>query len=185
LTVVDSDIVCVTNINRQLPATPATVGQYKAEVVGRRLLEINPDAEIVALNARYHWEVRDEFDLGAYDYVIDAIDSLSSKVELLINAVGAGAAVFSALGAACKVDPTRVRTGSIWKTDKCRLGRFVRKRLRRRGFGGDFQCVWSDEEPCVPTNKGVNGSLVHVTGVFGFTLAGLVVRDVMGRSGGA
>jgi len=181
LTLVDSDVVSVTNINRQMPATSLTIGRPKVDVAGQRLREINPDADIVTIHRQYHWEVKDEFDLGAYDYVIDAIDSLSSKVELIINASASGAALFSALGAACKVDPSRVRTGSIWKTDKCRLGRFVRKRLRRRGFDGDFQCVWSDEPSYIPTNKSVNGSLVHVTGVFGFMLAGLVVQDIVSK----
>jgi len=182
LTIVDSDDVSVTNINRQLPATSTSIGQPKVEVMGRRLRDINPDAEITVMQRQYSWEVKDEFDLGSYDYVIDAIDSLSCKVELIINAGAAGTTLFSALGAACKMDPTLIKTSSIWKTDKCKLGRFVRKRLRRRGFNGDFLCVWSDEESYVPTNKSVNGSLVHVTGVFGFVLAGLVVRDVVAKT---
>jgi len=212
LTIVDSDVVNPSNINRQLPATPATVGRPKVEVLGERLREINPNAEITALQRVYSWEVRDEFDLGGYDYVIDAIDSLSSKVELIINACKAGAALFSALGAACKVDATRVRVSSIWKSDRCKLGRFVRKRLRKRGFNGDFLCVWSDEgafvndgsidagnEPIdtdcddnavdgvdtaadAPANKTINGSLVCVTGVFGFVLSGLVVNDIINKT---
>ncbi|MCL2182216.1 MAG: tRNA threonylcarbamoyladenosine dehydratase [Chitinispirillia bacterium] len=182
LTIVDSDDVAVTNINRQLPATSATVGRPKVEVMGERLREISPGAQIVTRQRKYSWEVKDEFDLGAYDYVIDAIDSLSSKVELIINASAAGVTLFSALGAACKIDPGMIKTTSIWKTDRCKLGRFVRKRLRRRGFDGDFLCVWSGEESYVPTNKSVNGSLVHVTGVFGFTLAGLVVQDIIAKT---
>jgi len=227
LTIVDSDVVCVTNINRQLPATSATVGMPKVDVLGGRLREVNPAAEVTALRMVYNWETKGGFDLGAYDYVIDAIDSLGSKVELIVNAYASGATVFSALGAACKVDPALARVSSIWKSDKCKLGRFVRKRLRRRGFDGDFLCVWSDEEkfsvggggicgdidddnagdcgnisnndvtvngidgmaadisesaasPC-PTNKTVNGSIVHVTGVFGFMLSGLVVQDIINK----
>jgi len=226
LTMVDPDNVHPSNINRQLPATSITVGKPKVEVLCERLREINPAAEITALKRTYSWEVRDEFDLGGYDYVIDAIDSLSSKVELIINANAAGATLFSALGAACKVDATRVRVSSIWKSDRCKLGRFVRKRLRKRGFEGDFLCVWSDEGAFVgtdgigirndrididddlvntdnddfvdnvddnnnintttmlPTNKTVNGSLVCVTGVFGFILSGLVVNDVINKNKG-
>jgi tRNA A37 threonylcarbamoyladenosine dehydratase len=224
--IVDSDVVNPSNINRQLPAASTTVGRPKVEVLGERLREINPDAEITALRRVYSWEVRDEFDLGGYDYVIDAIDSLSSKVELIINACGAGATLFSALGAACKVDATRVRVSSIWKSDRCKLGRFVRKRLRKRGFEGDFLCVWSDEWTFVnddsinaesdsvnadyddnvvdgfdgvdtdnnvgddnagtaiiePTNRALNGSLVCVTGVFGFILSGLVVNDIINKT---
>jgi len=222
LTMIDPDAVHPSNINRQLPATSITVGRPKVEVLGERLREINPDAEIIALQKTYSWEVRDEFHLSEYDYVIDAIDSLSSKVELLINATAAGATLFSALGAACKVDATRTRVTSIWKSDRCKLGRFVRKRLRKRGFKGDFLCVWSDEGPFVgtnrtgienncintdntdddpidtdyiddnnintttatPTNKTINGSLVCVTGVFGFILSGLVVNDVINKNKG-
>ncbi len=225
LTIVDSDVVNPSNINRQLPATSITVGRPKVEVLGERLREINPNAEITALQRVYSWEVRDEFDLGGYDYVIDAIDSLSSKVELIINAYNAGATLFSALGAACKVDATQVRVGSIWKSERCKLGRFVRKKLRKRGFEGDFLCVWSDEWTFindersnaendndnvntdyddnavdgvdtgdnvgnnnvntvanVPTNRTINGSLVCVTGVFGFVLSGLVVNDVINKT---
>jgi tRNA A37 threonylcarbamoyladenosine dehydratase len=219
LTIIDSDVVNPSNINRQLPATSITVGRPKVEVLGERLREINPDAEITALRRTYSWEVRDEFDLSGYDYVIDAIDSLSSKVELIINASAAGATLFSALGAACKVDATRVRVSSIWKSDRCKLGRFVRKRLRKRGFKGDFTCVWSDEgafvgdscantdDDCIntdcddsvvdgvdtndnagnnhviaPADKTVNGSLVCVTGVFGFVLSGLVVNDIINKT---
>jgi tRNA A37 threonylcarbamoyladenosine dehydratase len=188
LTIVDPDDVRPSNINRQLPAVSTAVGRPKVEVLGERLREINPEAEVTALRKTYGWEVRDEFDLGGYDYVIDAIDSLSSKVELIINARAAGVTLFSALGAACKVDATRVRVGSIWKTDRCKLGRFVRKRLRKRGFTGDFMCVWSDEGVFAgssnintETNKTVNGSLVCVTGVFGFVLSGLVVNSVIGK----
>jgi tRNA A37 threonylcarbamoyladenosine dehydratase len=215
---VDPDVVHPSNINRQLPALSTTVGRLKAEVLGERLREINPNAEIIALPETYGWEVRDEFDLGGYDYVIDAIDSLSSKVELIINADAAGATLFSALGAARKTDATRARVSSIWKSDRCKLGRFVRKRLRKRGFTGDFLCVWSDEGAFIntgggvdtddeninmddtdintennsgigtdsnvnaATNKTINGSLVCVTGVFGFILSGLVVNDVINKT---
>ncbi|MDR2577295.1 MAG: tRNA threonylcarbamoyladenosine dehydratase [Chitinispirillales bacterium] len=203
VTIVDFDDVCVTNINRQLQATSLSVGKSKVEEIVRRLREINPKAEIEGRHRIYNLETKREFDLGGYDYVIDAIDSLSSKVDLIMNASASGAAVFSSLGAACKVDPTRVRVSSIWKSDRCRLGKFVRKRLRRWGFKGDFLCVWSDEpEFCVdsgndvsvedivdedinantndaPTNKTINGSLVNVTAVFGFTLSGLVFQDII------
>jgi tRNA A37 threonylcarbamoyladenosine dehydratase len=216
LTIVDSDVVNPSNINRQLPATSITVGRPKVDVLGERLREINPNAEITALQRVYSWEVRDEFDLTRYDYVIDAIDSLSSKTELIINAHNAGATLFSALGAACKVDATRARVSSIWKSDRCKLGRFVRKRLRKRGFEGDFLCVWSDERAFInddsvntdydddvvdvvdndnnigndnvdstinaPTNKMINGSLVCVTGVFGFILSGLVINDIINKN---
>jgi len=209
LTIVDPDVVCETNINRQLQAAPATVGMPKVDALAERLRGINPTAEITALQKVYNGETKDGFDLSAYDYVIDAIDSLGSKVELIVNAYASGATVFSALGAACKIDPAQARVSSIWKSDRCRLGRFVRKRLRRRGFNGDFLCVWSGEEKfsaggdcggCddddtgngndtgansaspYSADKTVNGSIVHVTGVFGFMLSGLVVQDVINKA---
>jgi tRNA A37 threonylcarbamoyladenosine dehydratase len=143
--------------------------------------------------------------LAGYDYVIDAIDSLSSKVELIINAVEAGATLYSALGAAGKLDPTRIRVSEIWDSHKCRLGRFVRKRLRRRGFKGDFICVWSDEEffsltqkkeldiaddddeaaeeELLDSKRQINGSVVHLTAIFGLTLSGLVIQDMEKKYG--
>jgi tRNA A37 threonylcarbamoyladenosine dehydratase len=145
LTIVDSDLVCVTNINRQLQATRESVGKVKTTELAQRLRQINPHARIHAIQKSYDYKSCHEFDLNAYDYVIDAIDSLSSKVELIANAMTSRATLFSALGASCKLDPTRIRITSIWDSYGCRLGRFVRKRLRRRGATADFQCVWSDE----------------------------------------
>jgi len=210
LTLVDSDLICVTNINRQLQATTATIGQSKVEALRERLLTINPAAEIIARDMIYDETTADQFDLGSYDYVLDAIDSLSCKIELIANALSADTVLFAALGAACKLDPTRIRVDSVWKTKGCRLGRLVRKRLRARGIKGDFRCVYSDELlPVQPGDIGcgtgncvcpkarsvdgvpvdahewcsskqqINGSAAHITGIFGFTLGGMVIQDVM------
>lgn len=149
LTIVDSDVVCVTNINRQIQATSETVGKSKTAELGRRLREINPAAEIVELQKVFHQDVSAEFDLGSYDYVIDAIDSLTNKVELIRRASLAGAKVFTALGASGKLDPSRIKTSSLWDSHDCPLGKFVRKKLRQRGFNdtsGEVTCVFSDEE---------------------------------------
>lgn len=150
LTLVDSDLVCVTNVNRQLQATPQTVGKVKVFELRRRLLELNPAADVLAVQKVYDITTRDDFDLGSHDYVIDAIDSLSNKLGLLWSAVRSGATVYSAMGASARLDPTRVRVGSVWKTEGCPLARKVRKRLRRQGFQGDFLCVYSDEEVIEP-----------------------------------
>ena len=152
LTIVDSDLVCVTNTNRQIQATTATVGQPKVAVLRERLQTINPDAEIIACEMVYDKTTANQFDLSSYDYVIDAIDSLSCKVELIANALKADTVLFSSLGAACKLDPTRIHVSSIWKTRGCRLGRFVRKRLRSRGIRDTFLCVYSDE--LIPGQEG-------------------------------
>lgn len=207
LTIVDSDLVCVTNINRQLQATTKTVGQVKVDALKNRLLEINPKANITAVEKIYNHETRPEFDLNEFDFVIDAIDSLSCKVELIDHALRSKTTLFSSFGAASKVDPTRIQVKSIWKTYGCPLGRHVRNRLKRRGVKKNFLCVFSDEvlpvydinigcgtgncicpkkEGCdeshewCSTKKQINGSITHITGTFGFTLAGLVVKKVMG-----
>jgi len=189
LTLVDSDVICVTNVNRQVQATAGNVGQVKVFALRDRLLEIRPDAQVVAVHKPWDEDTRDEFDLGSYDYVIDAIDSLNNKVELLRAAHASGAQLYSAMGAASKLDPTRIQVASIWDTKMCRLARLVRNRLRRRGFDGDFLCVFSDEPargvqaagPAEELGKKarINGSLAHMTATFGMVLAGLVVQDLV------
>ena len=198
LTIVDNDVICVTNINRQLQATAKNVGKSKVDALKARLLEIHPDAEITALQKVYNQETREEFNLPSYDYVIDAIDSLSHKVDLIASTMAAGVTLFSAMGAANKLDSTTIRVDSIWKSQGCRLAKFVRKKLRQRGATGDCLCVYSEEllppmEVESPAGEGdawsdakaqINGSMVHITGAFGFNLAGLVVQDVVRQTPG-
>jgi len=190
LTLVDPDLICATNVNRQVQATAGNLGQVKVHALRDRLLEIRPDADVVAVAKPWDRDTRDTFDLGAYDYVVDAIDSLNNKVELARAAHLSGARFYSAMGAASKVDPTRVRVASIWESEKCHLARLVRKRLRRRGFAGDFVCVYSDEpaqeaqagEPGGGPSDHGNGSAVHMTATFGMILAGLVIQDAVAGS---
>jgi tRNA threonylcarbamoyladenosine dehydratase len=149
LTIVDSDVVCVTNINRQVQATSLTIGRSKTAELALRLHEINPSAEIMELQKIYNQDVSEEFNLGSYDYVIDAIDSLTNKVELIRRASLEGAKVYTALGASGKIDPSRIKTSSLWDSHDCPLGKFVRKKLRQRGFNkdsGEVNCVFSEEE---------------------------------------
>ncbi len=155
-TLVDSDLICATNINRQVQALPATVGKVKVTELAERLSAVNPDAVITPLQKTFDRSTSETFDLSVFDYIIDAIDSLSSKVELMIRATDSGATLYSALGASGKLNPRNIKISSIWETQKCRLGRFVRKRLRRRGFSGDFTCVYSDEEPIQQYNTTPN-----------------------------
>jgi len=150
LTLVDSDLVCVTNINRQVQATRENIGMVKVEALRSILMSINPDAYITIHQTIYDKTSAPHFNLDYYDYTLDAIDSLSSKVELIVQAEKADTTFFSSLGASNRVNPAKVRSASIWKTEKCRLGRFVRKRLRKRGYTGDFQAVYSCEEPSQP-----------------------------------
>jgi len=192
LTIVDSDVVSVTNVNRQLMATAKTVGQPKVEVLKARLLEINPSAEVVALQRVFDETTADSFCLDNYDYIIDAIDSLKDKALLILKACQTDATLFASMGAALKMDPTRIRVTEFWKVEGDPLARALRKRFKHNGCFPEkkFLCVYSDElltnhpmadtiaDDPSPFNKPqTNGSLVHITAVFGFTLAGLVLQD--------
>ena len=179
VTIVDSDRVCASNVNRQVMATSRTVGQMKVEALRERLLEINPAAEVVAVARVYSEETADTFDLGSFDYVVDAIDSLRAKAHL-INAVTRleRPVLVSSLGAARKTDPVRIRQSEFWKVQGDGLARALRRRFRQLGEfpAKKFTCVWSDELPAPLGEGGALGSAVHVTAMFGFALAGLVLR---------
>ena len=130
LTIVDSDRVCITNVNRQLMATTLTVGQVKVDVLKERLLTINPQAEITALQKVFTQETADEFGLESYDYIIDAIDSLKDKALLILMACQTNAKLFSSMGAALKMDPTRIRVTEFWKVQGDPLARALRNRFK-------------------------------------------------------
>ena len=183
LTIVDSDRVCTTNINRQLMATTKTVGQVKVDVLKERLLTINPAAEITALQQIFTAETAESFQLDTYDYIIDAIDSLKDKALLILMATKTKAGFFSSMGAALKLDPTRIRSAEFWKVTGDPLARALRNRFKRDKVfpKRKFQCVYSDEllENKSSSKAHVNGSLVHITAVFGFMLAGMVIQDVV------
>jgi len=185
LTIVDSDCVSVTNINRQLMATTKTVGQVKVDALKERLLTINPSAEITALQQVFNAESASQFGLENYDYIIDAIDSLKDKALLILLACQTKAKLFSSMGAALKLDPTRIKTAEFWKVTGDPLARALRNRFKRdKEFPKrKFQCVFSDEllenkMPIDPDDRG-NGSIVHITAIFGMILAGLVVQDAV------
>ena len=185
LTIVDSDCVSVTNINRQLMATTKTVGQVKVDALKERLLTINPSAEITALQQVFNADSASQFGLEEYDYIIDAIDSLKDKALLILLACQTKAKLFSSMGAALKLDPTRIKTAEFWKVTGDPLARALRNRFKRdKQFPKrKFQCVFSDEllenkAPIDPDDRG-NGSIVHITAIFGMMLAGLVVQDAV------
>lgn len=217
LTIVDSDRVCVTNVNRQLMATTKTVGQVKVDVLRERLLSINPAAEVTALQKIFCEDTAADFELDSYDVIIDAIDSLKDKALLILMATRTRAAFYSSMGAALKLDPTRIGTAEFWKVHGDPLARALRKRFKRDGKypARKFQCVFSDEllqnqgqyaacgaAQCVcpksengPGDKAllnhewcsskaqINGTLAHITAIFGFMLAGLVMRDMLAGTG--
>jgi tRNA threonylcarbamoyladenosine dehydratase len=157
LTIVDSDRVCVTNVNRQLMATTKTVGKVKTEVLKDRLLEINPKAEITALQKIYSPETSESFELDSYNFIIDGIDSLSNKIHLIQTATKTNAIFFSSMGAALKMDPTKIRVTEFWKVVGCPLAAALRKTIRQRGIivSKKFMCVSSDE---LLQNKGENAA---------------------------
>ena len=184
LTIVDSDCVSVTNINRQLMATTKTVGQVKVDALKERLLSINPKAEITALQQVFSEETAESFQLDTYDYIIDAIDSLKDKATLILQACQQHAKLFSSMGAALKLDPTRIKVTEFWKVKGDPLARALRNRFKKdKTFPKrKFLCIYSDEllknqMPVDPEDRG-NGSIVHITAIFGLMLAGLVIQDI-------
>lgn len=189
LTIVDPDCVDQSNINRQLPATTLTVGRPKVEVLQERLLEINPEAHITALRQRYQKGA--DFGLQDYDVIIDAIDSLTDKMNLLLEASAAPGKLYCSLGAACKTDPTKVRVAEFFSVRGCPLGAALRKKMRQNKTlpTKPFLCVYDDEvlpnlgapQDPGPGKAVANGTFAHITGIFGFTLAGLVIQDILGR----
>ncbi len=202
LTIVDADVVDVTNINRQLPATVTTIGRPKAEVLHERLMTINPSAHINPIQQLYSEASHADFDLENYDYIIDAIDSFEHKVHLIQQACLTSATLFVSMGAALKTDPLKIRVAEFNKVTICPLAAAVRKRIRRKGgVAKKFQCVFSEERfvsrgstnqkkvgdtdaienECNPysENKRINGTTSYMPAMFGMTLASLVIRDIL------
>ena len=180
---VDSDRVSLSNINRQIIATHNTVGMYKTEAMKERILSINPEAEVVCHNLFFDEENKNEFDFKSYDYVVDAIDSLSSKVELIASASAVSTPIISAMGAGNKLDPTLFEVSDISKTTVCPLARAVRIALRKKGIN-HLKVVYSKEPPVIPpevsdgVKKRVPGSVSFVPSVMGLILAGEVIKDI-------
>ncbi len=180
LTIVDFDRVDITNINRQLMATAQTVGQVKVEALKERLLTINPEAAITTLEKTFSEETAADFELDHYDYIIDAIDSLKDKALLILLACQTKARLFSSMGAALKLDPTKVQVAEFWKVKGDPLARALRNRFKKeqRMPKRKFKCVYSDEVVQSSGGQG-KGSLVQITAVFGMTLASLVIQDII------
>lgn len=167
LRIVDFDRVGPSNFNRQLYALRSTLGQAKTAVAAARLLDINPELALDAREAFFHADTADELLAGPLDFVIDAIDSLNPKVELLAQCVARGIPVISAMGAAARTDPSALRLGSLWETENCPLARQVRKYLRRRGLTVDIPTVYSLEAPretIDPADIGEQAELVYARG---------------------
>lgn len=186
LTLVDPDTVSVSNLNRQIVATYQTLNQSKAEMMTKRLLSINPEASVFPIPKFYQAENAEEFPLDSYDYVIDCIDTVSSKLLLVENAKKAGTPIISSMGAGNKVDPTAFRVGDIYETKVCPLARVMRRELRKRGIAS-LKVVYSTEPPrtplqnkesAVPGKRQTPGSMPFVPSTAGLVLASAVVQDL-------
>ena len=191
LTIVDGDVVQASNVNRQLPATHETIGRPKVEVLRERLLTINPEAEIVAINAMYKpndksFPLGEDLGEAPFNYIIDAIDDVPAKTDLIINATRVrGMKVFSSMGAALRFDPTAVTTGELMDIKGDALAEAIRARMKKLGVKPykKVKCVYSEENakplPASPEGKEkIKGSLMQVTAVFGCTLASMVIEDI-------
>ncbi|MCL2365471.1 MAG: tRNA threonylcarbamoyladenosine dehydratase [Oscillospiraceae bacterium] len=182
----DGDVVDITNINRQIIATHKTIGQVKVDVMKERLLDINPDIQIVASKLFYLPDTADEVDLTAYDYVIDAVDTMTAKLELVCRAAGLGVPIISSMGAANKLDPTALEVTDIFKTSICPMARIMRRELRKRGVKA-LKVVYTREVPVKPidaelrpaSHRPAPGSTAFVPSVAGLILAAEVVKDLL------
>ena len=184
LDLIDKDTVSVSNINRQIVATTRTVGRYKTQVMRERILEINPGAEVVTHDCFFLPETAHCFDFRTYDYVVDAVDTVTAKIELVMKAQEAGVPVISSMGAGNKLQPSQFEVADIYETSVCPLARVVRRELKKRGVPG-LKVVYSKEEPIHPmeqreeeTGKVIPGSVAFVPSVAGLIIAGEVIRDI-------
>lgn len=187
--IVDKDVVDVTNINRQIIATHQTVGRPKVEVCRERMLSINPDVKVDARQCFYLPERASDFDFGAYDYVVDAVDNVTAKIDIICNAKKAGVPVISSMGTGNKLDPSMFKIADIEKTKVCPLAKVVRKELRKRSISG-VKVLYSEEEPRKPadeckdeagggTAKRTPASISFVPSAAGLMIAGRVVLDIL------
>ena len=197
---IDDDKVCLTNLNRQIIATRKTVGKYKVDVMTERILEINPDAKVEARKCFYLPENAHEFDFSEYDYVVDAVDTVTAKLEIIMRAKECNVPVISCMGAGNKLDPTQFEVADIYKTSVCPLARVMRRELKKRGVK-KLKVVYSKEQPTRPIEdmsiscrshcvcppgtvhkcterRDIPGSIAFVPSVAGLILAGEVIKDL-------
>lgn len=185
--IVDNDIIAESNINRQIIALNSTIGQYKVDVAKARALDINQSCEVFAHRTFFLPENASEFDFAAYDYVIDAIDTVRSKLGIVMAAQAAGVPVISSMGAGNKLDPTRFEVSDIYKTSVCPLAAAMR-RLCRKNNVRPFKVVYSKEEPMTPmtsdevsSKRQTPGSTAFVPSVVGLIIASVVVRELAAK----
>lgn len=201
---IDDDKICLTNLNRQIIATRKTVGKYKADVMKERILEINPNASVTVHKCFFLPENAEEFPFDEYDYVVDAVDTVTAKIEIIMQAQRKGIPVISCMGAGNKLDGSQFRVADIYKTKMCPLAKVMRRELKKRGVK-KLKVVYSEEKPtrpiedmsiscrahciCPPGAKhkcterrDIPGSLAFVPSVAGLIIAGEVVKDIVGKT---
>ena len=195
---IDNDTVCLSNINRQIIATHSSVGKYKVDVMKERILDINPNAEVNVYKCFYLPETAEQFDFSKYDYVIDAIDTITAKIDLVMRAQAAGTPIMSSMGAGNKLDPTQFEIADIYKTSVCPLAKVMRRELKARGVK-KLKVVYSKEVARTPLELGKTetrtdvapdqlvvkkkqtpGSTAFVPSVAGLIIAGEVIKDLTG-----
>ncbi len=174
--IIDKDVVDITNLNRQIIALHSTVGKAKVDVMKQRLLDINPDVTVNAIKLFFTPETAGEFDFSKYDYVVDAIDTVTGKIELIMQAKASETRIISSMGAGNKLDPTKFEVSDIYKTSVCPLARVMRRELKQRGIKS-LKVVYSREEPKAHTQA--PGSVAFVPSAAGLIIAGEVVKDLM------
>ena len=197
---IDDDKVCLTNINRQIFATRSTVGKYKVDVAAQRITDINPDTKVNTFKTFYSPQTSSEFDFKNYDYIVDAIDTVTGKIELVVNAYNASTPIISSMGAGNKLDASAFEVADIYKTSVCPLARVMRYELKKRGIP-KLKVVYSKEKPLTPIDdagtscksncicppgtarkctarRQVPGSTAFVPSVVGLIIAGEVVKDL-------
>lgn len=196
LDLIDDDKVCLSNINRQIIATNKTVGQYKTDVMKERILDINPDAKVNTYRCFFLPDNASDFPFDKYDYVVDAIDTVTAKIELVMQCQNSGVPIISSMGAGNKLDPTKFRVADIYKTQMDPLAKVMRRELKKRGIK-KLKVVYSEEEPVVPDadsaenqvdagtarqgskRRSTPGSTAFVPSVAGLIIAGEVIKDLI------
>lgn len=201
---IDDDKVCLTNLNRQIIATRKTVGKYKTDVMKERMLEINPDVDVRIHKCFFLPENADEFPFDEYDYVVDAVDTVTAKIELVMKSQAMNVPIISSMGAGNKLDPTAFQVADIYKTSVCPLAKVMRRELKKRGIK-KLKVVYSQEKPIRPIEdmsiscrthcicppgaahkcterRDIPGSTAFVPSVVGLIIAGEVIKDLAGKN---
>lgn len=191
---IDSDTVSLTNLNRQIIATKSSIGKYKVDVMQDRIMDINPDVKVHVHKCFYLPETKDQFDFSQYDYVVDAVDTVTAKLQIVEEAEAAGVPVISSMGAGNKLDPAAFQVADIYKTSVCPLAKVMRRELKKRGIK-KLKVVYSQElpvmpdpellssyseevSPLAPQKRSVPGSVAFVPSVAGLIIAGEVLKDL-------